>query len=157
MEFYNIFIIHVSILSYTFFRFYISLENLDKKAFIDNNITLNNKEYFKFLIKTKLKMTFDEQIMLRLLLVQLMYLFMSEEYIHPIWCFIFASYYYNYEYNIYVKITKFINMFIISYLVLFNVPFLLSLFIHFYYELFMIIFTKFLNNNYDIKMIKKSN
>ncbi len=145
---------HVSILCYTTFRFFVFLEKVDNKKFIDNNINLNNKEYFNFLIKTKIKMTFDEHIMLRLFLVQFMYIFISEEYIYPIWCIIFASYYFYNEFNIYIKIGKFINIFIISYLVLFNVPFLLSLLIHFYAELLIILLTRFLNNKYNIKMIQ---
>ena len=154
MEFYNILVMHISILGYTLFRFYVSLENEYKTTFIDNNIIINDKKYIKFLIKTKLKITFDEQIMLRLFLVKLMYRFMSEDYIHPIWCIIFSSYYFYYEFNIYIKIAKFMNIFIISYFVLFNAPFLLSLLIHCYTEVLMILLTRFLSNNYDIKMIQ---
>ena len=155
MEFYNTYIIHISVFCYTLFRFYLSLEKENKQAFIDNNIIFNNKEYFKFLIKTKLKMTFDEQIMLRLLLVQLMYLFMNEYYIYPIWCVIFSSYYFYYEFNIYTKIAKFINIFIISYFVLFTAPFILSLLIHCYAELLIILLTRFISNKYDV-YIKKN-
>ncbi len=152
MEFNNIFILHTNILFYALFRFYMSFENLDKKSFIDNNIIFNNKEYFNFLIKTKIKKTFDEQIILRLLLVQLMYLFMNEEYIYPIWCIIFSLYYFYNEFNIYIKIGKYIYSFIISYLVLFNAPFLLSLLVHIYSELCILMIIKFLSNNYNDKL-----
>jgi hypothetical protein len=150
----NTFIMNMSILCYTMFRFYVLLESDNKKQFIDNKIVFNDKNYFKFLIKTKLRMTFNEQIVFRVFLVELMSLFMSEQYVHPIWCFIFASHYFHNEYNIYIKVAKFIHIFLISYFVLFNVPFLASLLIHFYAELFVIIFTKFLHNNFDVQIIK---
>lgn len=147
MDYYNIFLININILCYTLFRFYISFENIDNKSFIDKNINLNN-EYFYFLIKTKLKMILADQIVFRLLLVELMHLILYEEYIYPIWCVIFSLYYFYNEFNIYIKIAKFITSFIISYFCLFNAPLFVSIFVHFYSELFTIIFTRFLNNWY---------
>jgi len=150
----NTFIMNMSVLCYTLFRFYVLLESDNKKQFIDNKVIFNDKNYFKCLIKTKLKMIFNEQIMFRVFLIEIMYLFMSEKYVHPIWCFIFSSYYFQQEFNIYIKVAKFINIFLISYFVLFNVPFYASLIIHCYAELFVITFTKFLHNNFDIQIIK---
>jgi len=150
----NTFIMNMSVLCYTLFRFYVLIESEDKKHFINNKVIFNDKNYFKCLIKTKLRMTFNEQIVFRVFLIEFMYLFMSEQYIHPIWCLIFSSYYFQQEFNVYIKIAKFINVFLISYFVLFNVPFLASLIIHCYAELFVITFTKFLHNNCDIQIIK---
>ena len=150
----NTFIMHMSILCYTLFRFYVLIDSNDKKPFMNNKIIHNNTIQLKYYIKTTLKKIFKDEVVFRLCLVYIMSLFMSEQYVHPIWCFIFASYYFYHEHNIYIKIAKFINIYLVSYFVLFNVSFPLSIIIHFYAELFVIAFTTFLHNNFDIQFIK---
>jgi hypothetical protein len=148
----NTFLAHLSVLCYTIFHFYILIETKDKN-FINHKITYSNKNQLIFLIKTKLKFVFNEEIIFRVFLVEIMALFMNHNIIHPIWSIIFAFYYFKtYKYNTIIRIANFINMFIVSYFVLINVPFLVSLFIHCYLELFSIAFNKFLYSNFEIKL-----
>ncbi len=148
----NAFIANLSVLCYTIFHFYVLIDTKDKN-FINNKIIYSNKNQLTFLIKTKLKMTFNEEILFRVFLVEVLSLFMNYNLIQPIWSIIFAFYYFKYyKYNIAIRIANFINMFIVSYFVLMNVPFLVSLFIHFYFELFSIAFNHFLYSYFEIKL-----
>jgi hypothetical protein len=148
---------HLSILCYTIFHFYVLIDSDNKNTFIHNKIIHNNKKQLTFLIKTKLKLTFNEEIIFRVFLVELMNLFMTEDIIHPLWSAIFAAYYFKfYKCDYKIKIAKFINIYIISFYVLYNVPFLLSLLIHCYAELFSITFSNFLYRNFDIQIYVKT-
>jgi hypothetical protein len=149
----NTFLAHISVLCYTIFHFYILIDSKDKN-FINNKIIYSNKNQLIFLIKTKLKMVFNEEIIFRVFLFEFMSLFMSHNLIHPIWSFVFAFYYFKYyKYNTIIRIANFINIFIVSYFVLMNVTFLASLLIHCYLELFSIGFNSFLYKNFEIKLI----
>ncbi len=153
----NTFVAHISFLCYTVFHFYMLLETRDKN-FINNKIIYSNKPQLTFLIKTKLKMVFQEEMFFRVFLVEIMSLFMDHCYIHTIWCLIFAYYYYNtYKYNIFIRIANFINIFIVSYFVLINVSLISSLAIHCYLELFAITFNFFLYSNFRIKITNGQN
>ncbi len=148
----NTFLAHISFLCYSIFHFYVLLETKDKN-FINNKIIYRNKPQLKFLIKTKLKIIFQEHIFFRVFMVELMSLFIDHCYIHPIWSLMFAYYYFTcYKHNIYIRIGNFINILIVSYFVLINVSFIASLAIHCYLELFSITFNWFLYNNFEIKI-----
>ncbi len=150
------FVMQLSVLCYTIFHFYVLIENKNKNNFINNKIIHNNRAQLKFLIKTRLKLTFNEEIVFRVFLVELMSLFMSNDLMHPIWSSIYALYYFKfYDCDIKIRIAKFINIFIMSYFVLFNVSFLTSLIVHWYAELISITFSHFLYKNFDIKIINK--
>ena len=151
------FIMHLSILCYTIFHFYVLIDNENKNTFIHNKIIHNNRKQLTFLIKTKLKLTFTEEIIFRVYLVELMKLFMSEDLIHPLWCAIFATYYFKfYKCDYKIRIAKFINIYLISFYVLYNVPYFASLLIHCYTELFSIAFSNFLYKNFDVNIYVKT-
>jgi hypothetical protein len=152
------FVMQLSVLCYTVFHFYVLIEHKNKNLFINNKIIHNNKNQLKFLIKTKIKLTFTEEIIFRVFLVELMSLFMSNDLIHPIWSIIYAAYYFKfYNCDIKISIAKSINIFIMSYFVLFNIPFLGSLLIHCYNELFSLALSNFLYKHFDVKIISKPN
>ncbi len=149
----NTLLLHISVVCYTIFHFYVLIETKDNN-FINNKVIYNNKPQLTFLIKTKLKMIFNEQILFRVILVEIMSLFLSHELIKPIWSFIFAFYYFKYyKHNVIIRIANFINIFVISYFVLINVPFLVSLFINYYLELIMLTLNIFLYKHFEIKLI----
>ncbi len=151
------FIMNMSVLCYTIFHFYVLIESDNKNTFIHNKIIHNNKKQLTFLIKTKLKSTFIEELIFRVYLVEIMTLFMSHDIVHPLWSAIYAAYYFKYyKCDIKIRIAKFINIYLISFYVLYNVPFLASLLVHCYAELFSIAFSNFLYRNFDVKIYVKT-
>lgn len=154
-------IMNLSVLCYTVFHFYILIESDNKNTFIRNKIFHTNEQQFKFLIKSKLKHIFYEQVFFRVYVFELMNYSMKyiveEEVIHIVWSVIFASYYFHtYRPDYKIRIGKMIEMFLISFYVFYSVPVLASLIIHMYTELFSIIFSNFLYNNFDINIKPKS-
>ena len=150
------FIMHMSVLCYTIFHFYILLDSDNKNTFIRNKMIHTNRNQLVFLIKSKLKLTFTEEIIFRVYVVELMKLFMSDDLIHPLWCAIFATYYFKfYKCDYKIRIAKFINIYLVSFYVLYNVPFLASLLIHCYTELFTIAFSNFLYKNFNVHIYIK--
>jgi hypothetical protein len=154
----NTFIMNMSVLCYTIFHFYVLIESNNKNTFIHNKLIHSNRNQLVFLIKIKLKNIFYEQVVFRVYLVEVMKYIMEEETIHILWSIIFATYYfkyYNCDYKI--RIAKFINIYLMSYYVLYNVPYLASLLIHWYTELFSIAFSSFLYKSFNVNIKTKPN
>ena len=139
----NIININLAIACYNLVYYYI---------LFDNNEIYKNYNQLKLLINTNIKLVLHKELLFRIYLVELMKLFMNDEYIIIMWVVIYSTFnvYYHYNINNIIKTSYFIYNIIIAYYLI-NSSILGSLFIHCYSE-FMTLYiqkclSKFFGNN----------
>lgn len=139
----NIFLLHILVSSYALFHFNIFMESSDKSLL--HSFCKFNKDEYKLLIKTKLKLIINEQILFRVYLVELMMYVFNMNIVAPLWSILFATFYITYynspvsaDINLLYKYSKFVYNFILSYFILINCSLLMSCIVHCYAEMLVI-------------------
>jgi hypothetical protein len=146
----NIFLLHVSILTYIFMKFYIFIESNDSSNYINNYIVFNNKTELIMFIKLKLKNILIEQIVFRVYFVELLSYFFNYDITTIIYCITLSTYHVILLNNLYIQdktilqLNKFAHTYIITYFIMSNISPLFSLILSYYTETFSIIIQVYL-------------
>ena len=149
----NMCLVHLTVVCYSLYHFYILIISNDKKSYNDYKILLNNKDELKLLIKSKLKLVISEQVLFRVYFVELLSYIFNMNIIAPFWSIMFATYniyYYKHD-NDYHKYIKFAYVFLLSYFILIDCSLLVSCIVHCYAELLIIIIRIYLFNEFNFQ------